>query len=347
VANPSVSIIISSYNYDRFLRQTIDSALKQTYPNVEVIVVDDGSSDDSPDIVKSYGESVIGILKENGGQASSLNRGFAASRGDILIFVDSDDFLFPHAAERIAAAFTQGVAKVQYLLRLVGEDGEHLALPSAPFGWGLRTENARDSLLRRGWYSVQPTSGNAFARWAIERISPIPERDFPTCPDVYLNVMTPFEGEVVCLSEILAAYRVHSSNHSNWMRDLKAVNMDFKYHLKFQRYLIDAASQHGYSPPKKLEFRNYLYVRSRLASLRFARESHPYPNDRSLSLALRGIYALWVWWDDINWRKRAAWSVWFLLTALMPNSLARTLMTWFYNPLTRPRALQTLGTIIR
>lgn len=105
VANPLVSIIISSYNYGRFLRQTIDSALAQTYPNVEVIVVDDGSNDDSPDIVRSYGGRITGILKMNGGQASSLNIGFAASHGDIVIFFDSDDFLRPHAAERVAAVY--------------------------------------------------------------------------------------------------------------------------------------------------------------------------------------------------------------------------------------------------
>lgn len=62
---PLVSIIINNYNYGRFLREAIDSALNQTYPHVEVIVVDDGSTDGSQEIITSYGDRVIPVLKEN------------------------------------------------------------------------------------------------------------------------------------------------------------------------------------------------------------------------------------------------------------------------------------------
>src|SRR5437764_4532232 len=94
-----VSIIISSYNYARFLGAAIDSALAQTYPHCEVIVVDDGSTDESRDILASYGTRIVPVFKENGGQASSMNAGVRASKGDVLIFLDSDDLLFPAAAE--------------------------------------------------------------------------------------------------------------------------------------------------------------------------------------------------------------------------------------------------------
>src|SRR2546423_2847131 len=97
-----ISIIISSYNYARFLREAIDSALTQTYPYVEVIVVDDGSTDDSPRMIREYGERVRAIIKPNGGQASAWNAGFAASGGDAIIFLDSDDLLLPAAAENAA-----------------------------------------------------------------------------------------------------------------------------------------------------------------------------------------------------------------------------------------------------
>jgi glycosyltransferase involved in cell wall biosynthesis len=92
---PLVSIIISSYNYARYLPEAIDSALQQTYSNTEVIVVDDGSKDASPDIITSYGNKIIAVLKSNGGQASSMNAGFNESKGDIIIFLDSDDTLYP------------------------------------------------------------------------------------------------------------------------------------------------------------------------------------------------------------------------------------------------------------
>jgi glycosyltransferase involved in cell wall biosynthesis len=87
------SVIISSFNYGTFLREAIESALNQTYTHTQVIVVDDGSTDDSPEIIASYGQQITSILKPNGGQASVLNAGFAVSSGDIIVFLDSDDAL--------------------------------------------------------------------------------------------------------------------------------------------------------------------------------------------------------------------------------------------------------------
>src|SRR4051812_12972155 len=95
---PLVSIIVNNFNYARYLREAIDSALDQRYEPTEIIVVDDGSTDRSREIIASYGSSIIPVYKPNGGQASALNAGFAASRGDIIVFLDADDILFPEAA---------------------------------------------------------------------------------------------------------------------------------------------------------------------------------------------------------------------------------------------------------
>ena len=108
------SIIISSYNYGCFLRQAIDSALGQNYAPLEVIVVDDGSADDSPAIVAAYGSRIIPVLKSNGGQASAFNAGFAASQGDVVFFLDSDDVLLPTAVAAVMPLFQEAdVVKVQ------------------------------------------------------------------------------------------------------------------------------------------------------------------------------------------------------------------------------------------
>jgi glycosyltransferase involved in cell wall biosynthesis len=92
--NPLVSIIINNYNYGRFVREAIDSGLNQTYSHKEVIVVDDGSTDDSREIIASYGNGITSVLKENGGQASAFNAGFAVSQGDIICFLDADDIFY-------------------------------------------------------------------------------------------------------------------------------------------------------------------------------------------------------------------------------------------------------------
>ncbi|PZV14673.1 MAG: hypothetical protein DCF22_08465 [Leptolyngbya sp.] len=106
-AKPTVSIIINNYNYDRFLQEAIDSALNQTYPFVEVIVVDDGSTDSSREIISSYGSLIVPVLKSNGGQASSLNAGFEVSKGQIIFLLDSDDLFHQEKVKKMVDLLIQ------------------------------------------------------------------------------------------------------------------------------------------------------------------------------------------------------------------------------------------------
>src|SRR6188768_2225570 len=115
---PLVSIVIDNYNYARFLRAAVDSALAQAYPRVEVVVVDDGSTDDSREVIARYGDRISAVFKPNGGQASAFNAGFAASHGDLVLFLDSDDVLLPSAVAAAADVFAghagaRPLAKVQ------------------------------------------------------------------------------------------------------------------------------------------------------------------------------------------------------------------------------------------
>ncbi|WP_017297392.1 glycosyltransferase family 2 protein [Nodosilinea nodulosa] len=104
-ALPIVSVIIMNYNYGSFLPVAIESCLGQTYPKVEVIVVDDGSTDDSVQVIESYGDRIIPVLKPNGGQASALNAGYAASRGDIICLLDADDLFLPERVTQVVELF--------------------------------------------------------------------------------------------------------------------------------------------------------------------------------------------------------------------------------------------------
>lgn len=89
---PLITVIIPTYNLDRYVRSAIDSVLRQTYRNVEIIVVDDGSNDNTRDIVKIYEKKRVNyIFKENGGLASARNAGVANSSGELIAFLDADD----------------------------------------------------------------------------------------------------------------------------------------------------------------------------------------------------------------------------------------------------------------
>ena len=106
--DPLVSIIINNYNYGRYIRQAIESALSQTHKNVELIIVDDGSTDESRCIIEEYKDRAIVIAKQNGGQASAFNVGIMEAKGDFILLLDSDDYLFPEAAQVCIEEFPYG-----------------------------------------------------------------------------------------------------------------------------------------------------------------------------------------------------------------------------------------------
>jgi glycosyltransferase involved in cell wall biosynthesis len=91
----TISVVIPSYNAGTLLRETLDSVLSQSYPAHEIIVVDDGSTDDTAALVRDYGHAVRYIWQENQGQAVARNTGIAAATGDWIALLDSDDVFLP------------------------------------------------------------------------------------------------------------------------------------------------------------------------------------------------------------------------------------------------------------
>lgn len=98
--NPLVSVIIPNFNYGRFLETTIESVLAQTYTNVEVIVIDDGSTDNSRLILDSYGSKIKTLFQSNQGQAVARNSGIAFSKGELIALLDADDYWEPTKLEQ-------------------------------------------------------------------------------------------------------------------------------------------------------------------------------------------------------------------------------------------------------
>jgi glycosyltransferase involved in cell wall biosynthesis len=208
LTQPSVSIVICSHNYGRFLEHTIRSALQQSYP-CEVVVVDDGSSDDSREILAGLRDRIKVVLQPNAGQRAAYNTGFAESDGDVIIFLDADDYLMPDAAGAVAGAFAAGVAKVHYRMHLVDEHDRRLGgvIPSR-----LARGDQRRALVRWGLlYASAPGSGNAYRRAALAPLMPLPGHPEDRHGADYFAIYgCALFGEVRAIDRPLAAYRVHS-----------------------------------------------------------------------------------------------------------------------------------------
>ena len=207
-----VSVVVNNYNYGRFLAQAIDSALCQTYSPIEVVVVDDGSTDESREVIATYGDRVIPLLKTNGGQASAFNTAIAASHGEVLIFLDADDVLLPTAVELAMQQFRPGVVKVHWPLWRADDDlertGQQIPAEELPAG-DMRaftfSEGPATSL-------SPPTSGNAWARDFLDRVTPIPEPEHRIGADGYLYGLAPAFGSIERVTSPQGIYRIHNRN---------------------------------------------------------------------------------------------------------------------------------------
>lgn len=332
-----VSIIINNYNYERFLKQSIDSALAQTYPNTEVIVVDDGSTDGSWALIEQYGDRILAISQSNGKQGKAFNTGFASSQGDIVIFLDADDYLFAEAAQRIVDIWQLDTAKVHYRLQVVDADSQSLEFTYPQGGKRLATGPVWQQVLDVATYAGVPTSGNALSRRALAAVSPIP-KDFNTMADDYLSVLIPFFGNVLAVETPLGAYRIHGDNQ--WAISTTAssnrLHRFIQHDMARCELLRHKAPEFGYEVPENLELRFFGRAWSRLASLKLARKAHPVPNDRAWHLAYHGIQALGRS-PDLSALRKLMLSLWFLWVGLLPEALSVPAVTWLLTPASRPK----------
>jgi len=209
---PRVTALIDTYNHERFIAEAIESVLAQDFPasEMEILVVDDGSTDRTPEIIRGYGDRVRHIRKENGGQASALNVGFAEARGEIVAMLDGDDVWLPHKVQRIVEVFAQHpeagmvVHPYQYWFSDVNRCSEDPAfIPLAGY-----LPDLPDAILRFGGVG---TCSTAIRRDVALRLLPLPER-LEVFADSYFLGAAIFSAPVVCIKEYLTLYRHHGSN---------------------------------------------------------------------------------------------------------------------------------------
>lgn len=214
MAMPFASVLIDTYNHERFIEQAIVSVLEQDFPACEreIIVVDDGSTDRTPEIVKKFEPRVRLLRKENGGQASAFNAGIPECKGEIIAFLDGDDWWALGKLQAVAhpLASDASVSLVGHGITEVFPDGrQHTELLREISRFRIDSlEGARAFRLRKSFLG---TSRMTFRAELLREIGKVPEA-LAIEADEYLFTLAGFFSNILILRESFTFYRMHGAN---------------------------------------------------------------------------------------------------------------------------------------
>jgi len=203
MSKPRVSIVTSSYNQAAFLEETMRSVLEQDYEPLEYLVIDDGSTDGSAEIIRRYADRLTWwTVQENAGQAVTVNRGLARARGTILGFLSSDDLLLPGAVAKLVSALEADPDAV-----LAYGDAVYVDERSRRTGVVPASDWDPAQYARTGRQPI-PQPASLFTRRGWELAGPLNERAWALFDsELYLRLGT--VGHMVRIHEPVAAFRLH------------------------------------------------------------------------------------------------------------------------------------------
>ena len=216
---PLVSILMSSYNHERYLSDAIESVLCQTYSDLELIICDDGSTDSSSRALERYRRldaRIKVLLRPHGGQSLALNAAFCESIGNIICLLDGDDVFMPEKVERVVYALAtnpdSGLAVNAMLLVNAAREplGEIPFLHQLPSGWhGSSLSLTAPHFLP----AIPPCSGLSLHRSVAEVLFPLPS-DLTASSDGVIQLLAPMITPIVAIRTPVSEYRIHGRNVS-------------------------------------------------------------------------------------------------------------------------------------
>jgi glycosyltransferase involved in cell wall biosynthesis len=337
---PLATVVIVNYNYEKFIAAAIDSALEQSYAPLEVIVVDDGSSDGSREIIAGYANRIRTVFQSNAGQGAAYNAGWLAARGELVLFLDSDDVLMRDAITKVVLAFKDSdVVKVQFYLAQADRNLQPLGflLPS----YGFSAMATRKQIANYGYYVSPPASGNAFRKTFLDEIMPIVDEEiFRYAADGYTTGLAGLTGSVVSISETLGYYRIHGDNHGGesgirsleqlhhmFMRDVKREDSEHAFGTQFDFHF--SADRSRYCPG---------HTKFRLLSRRIRPDVHPIKTDKVFSLVLCGLVSA-ITFPHLKPAKRFGVAIGFIVIGTLPRSVLRAYFDTITSPQKRHNSL--------
>jgi glycosyltransferase involved in cell wall biosynthesis len=335
-----LSIIIANYNYRDFVGAAIESALAVDWPDKEVIVVDDASTDGSREVIETYSSRVAAYFRPKSHQLGVHMFGFEQSTGDVIIFLDSDDFLEPEVMEEVAKIWRPGVSKVQYRMNLIDAAGTQLGSAIPQFPPNDSPEKLRCTCLRTMAYTTPPGSGNAYSRdFARSAFAMAPPTMWAS--DDPLLTLAPILGDVLTIRKPLARYRVHAKNGASASDQMAKIRRRLYQDIEKANLFSTASRRFGLSVANDPLRYSLHHLQYRLASYLVERSAHPFPEDTKTSLAFRLMSAI-VKFSQMRLRDKGILLAWIVACVVTTRDLRRNLVEWRFAPLSRPRVIKTL-----
>lgn len=331
-----LSVVIANYNYEAYVAVAIESALALRWDDIEVVVVDDGSTDGSRRVIEGYGNRVKSLFTENAGQRVAASRGFALTTGDVVIFLDSDDVLPPGLPDLVAEVWTPRVSKVQFRMQRIDAAGVPFGLPFPQFATTPAPAQIRRWAAKTTAYPTPPGSGNAYARWFLEQILPL-DSSLGDFFDSAPLAAAPFFGDVVSLPGVLVGYRYHGANDSNLLAQVDRFPREVARARARWRFAQRAIGTPIDERPLR---RSRELLQLRVAARRVAPSVAALPGDRYARLlidCLRSPFQIGP--ESIGHRLRVV--VWCIAALCTPMGVVRWLLTVRYG---RPLAANSSGT---
>ena len=214
MTTPFVSVLIDTYNHERFMEEAIQSVLAQDYPAArrEILVVDDGSTDRTPEILAKFASEIRILRKPNGGQASAFNHGIPECRGELIAFLDGDDWWAPDKLSTVVQAFSlnPSIALIGHSVTEVLHNGARRSelVRDLP---GFRIDSVVGARSFRLSKSFLGTSRMTFRAGLLHRIGPVPEA-LVIEADEFLFTLGAVFSEVLLLRQPLTFYRLQGQN---------------------------------------------------------------------------------------------------------------------------------------
>lgn len=209
---PLVTALLNTFNYARYLPFAINSVLAQTYDNIEIIVVDDGSFDHTAEVLEQYKDKVRVIVTENGGQGQAFNVGIEAAKGELIMLLDADDLWVPKKVERMVA-LAQDNPDCDFLYHKYINIDAHGNQVTEPHPEWLITGNYRQAYLRSGaqyWHPITSvlTLRTEFAR----KLLPLPTYAVREGADSIISDCSMMMTNIASTPEVLAKRLLHGAN---------------------------------------------------------------------------------------------------------------------------------------